>query len=209
MVTSGEATRSALRAAGAQAATTGTTLHLPGSPSATPQGLAVLAHELSHAADASPGPHFLLHSAHGAADAGERRALQVGETTRRAASGAAGPVPGGGVADRLVAGGASLLAMAREAVHTAVAEVGGRGGTATTGPQPQGPIEAAGTASAADGPSPSTRVPVPASHPVVAGAGNAPVTGIADDQVSELMVALEERLLAELERRGGRYAGVF
>jgi hypothetical protein len=28
-------------------------------------------------------------------------------------------------------------------------------------------------------------------------------------QVSELLEALEDRLLAEIERRGGRYAGVF
>jgi hypothetical protein len=35
----------------------------------------------------------------------------------------------------------------------------------------------------------------------------APALGYA--QVSELLEALEERLLAEIERRGGRYAGVF
>ena len=32
---------------------------------------------------------------------------------------------------------------------------------------------------------------------------------MSNENIDELIVAIEERMLAEIERRGGRYAGVF
>jgi hypothetical protein len=60
-----------------------------------------------------------------------------------------------------------------------------------------GAAAAVGSAAAAAG---------PAAAALAAGPAGAPMS---HGQVSELLEALEDRLLAEIERRGGRYAGVF
>lgn len=56
--TSGAATRAALRTAGARAATTGATVHLPVPPDGSRRTRAVLAHELSHVRDAVSRKRF-------------------------------------------------------------------------------------------------------------------------------------------------------
>jgi hypothetical protein len=89
------------------------------------------------------------------------------------------------------------MAAAREAVGTALADVGASA-SGPDDPDSSPPVARsgdAGTREAAD------RVPAP-SAPASAGS-------LSSDQIDDLVVVLEERLLAEIERRGGRYAGVF
>lgn len=238
-VTTGAATRRALRAAGARAATTGATVHLPSPPSSQPRDLGVLAHELSHVAEHTGGPRFLL-DGHAGDDRGERRALQVGRVVEAAARSGGG---GGASVDvhRLPVGGvAGLAGVLRQsadgqpggvmAPHGTGASEGagaplGRGGpgapalllqragaAATVTAPPVGAVSAPTTGSG-----PATTDGSPGHEPSVAGgpapsdaapaspAGGANPSGLLPD----LVEALEERVLAELERRGGRYAGVF
>jgi len=229
--TTGPATRHALLAAGALGATSGSVVHLPEPPSMAPRALGVLAHELAHVAERTPRPRFLLGSLGGAHDQGERQARRVGEAARAGAADlvggmAAGPlaaVAGGSrVADLPVGGGAGVAGAARQATLNAAAGLtGGAASTVAEAADLAGPavpaMTAAGASSAAPGDvgaGSSTGTPAgPAAATAAAGPaapGAAPGGGtLSHSQVSELLEALEERLLAEIERRGGRYAGVF
>lgn len=217
--TSGPATRAALHASGASAATSRGVLHLPEHPhEGAPSTVALVAHELAHLGSAVVRPRFLLRDRAAHVDDDERHALGVGD--------AAGP----GVAGLPVAGaGRGVLEVARRAAAAAVAEAlpatagpvgtdGGEGATAEPvgwggEPSPGGASEstASRTAPAAPGPvgAPGGQ-PGAASAPTGAtGAPNAaPGTGVLPD-MDRVVEALEERLLVELERRGGRWAGVF
>jgi hypothetical protein len=84
-MTSGAATRRALRSAGTHGAASGGIVHLPNSPERTPRGMNVLAHELSHVADQQPRPRLF---GEGLLDMGERRAREVGQAVGSAAGGA-------------------------------------------------------------------------------------------------------------------------
>jgi Domain of unknown function (DUF4157) len=218
--TTGPATRHALKAAGALGATTGSVVHLPAPPSADRRSLGVLAHELSHVAERAPAPRFLLGSLGGAVDEGERRARQVGAAVGAGTLGAAGAAPGAlgavlagsQVADLPVGGGAAMAGAVRQAVAgplESAAGVAAATGERVAGLSPpalpapgdtgatMGAAAAVGSAAAAAGPAAATLAAGPAGAPMSHG------------QVSELLEALEDRLLAEIERRGGRYAGVF
>jgi Domain of unknown function (DUF4157) len=218
--TTGPATRHALRAAGALGATTGSVVHLPAPPSADRRSLGVLAHELSHVAERAPAPRFLLGSLGGAVDEGERRARQVGAAVGTGTLGAAGAAPGAlgavlagsQVTDLPVGGGAAMAGAVRQAVAgplESAAGVAAATGERAAGlappalPAPGDTVAAMGAAAAVGS---AAAAAGPAASALAAGPPGAPMS---HGQVSELLEALEDRLLAEIERRGGRYAGVF
>jgi len=212
--TTGSATRGALAAAGALGATTGTVVHLP-RPPATPADAAVLAHELTHTRSPVRRPRFLLSGASGLLDDDERQALAAGR-------GAAESVGAGIVGQLPVGGGMGAVAdVAVRAAKAAVIEAGaaplsgGSSWAAGTGDAGFSALAASGPAAATTpgpaspdapgGPGPGeTTGPQPA--PGTAPAGGAVAAPLDPDRVMEI---IEERLLREIERRGGRWAGVF
>nr|WP_095871610.1 hypothetical protein [Streptomyces sp. TLI_235] len=189
--TTGPATRLALAAAGAHGATTRTTVHLPSAPERTDVGL--LAHELSHARSPLLRPRFSLH-APGAADADERAARAAGAAVRRAAADGVGELPVGGAA----AGLGALVDAAAQAARDAVREEVERALASRA--------EAAPTAAA--GAAPDTAGPAVA-PPGAATPAEAAVPGHRTPGIEEIVREIEERVLHQLERRGGRYAGTF
>jgi hypothetical protein len=94
--TTGPATRQALAAAGALGATTGTVVHLPGTPTTAPSSMQVLAHELTHTRSPVRRPRFFLGGLTSHLDDDERGALAAG---RRMLGGAvpSGPTVGSGL----------------------------------------------------------------------------------------------------------------
>jgi hypothetical protein len=261
----GHGVRTALRAAGAHAATVDGTLHLPGPPDASPASMGLLAHELTHVAerghhghsaanDAPVRPRFFLERLSGAVDTGERQARRVGEMVRERASQAVpsglpgtarhpslpavpalpglgdwsppdlAALPVGGPAaalsaarqalgdaagardaamsragDALGAGSAALPAAANSALGALARQAGDTGGlpAATAG-------TAASTLSGVGGLADTATAGLQAAVGQAASSA-----GDLDSRIGALMEAVEDRLLAELERRGGRYAGVF
>lgn len=251
--TTGAATRAALRAAGARAATTADVVHVPGRSLTTPRELGAVAHELAHTAEhpttrngvATVAPRFLVDSLGRGADAGERRARQVGDAVRAAAGRAASapgessavvrppvdvsslPVGGGGGPAAGGLPGSTVSAVAAGAHGPSPPTAAGAGAVAGPGSQIAEAISPASEAardvanrasSAGTAASPAvspTGVDVgetgaAALRPPSAGAqpSGATVAGVPGG-LDGLVDALEERVLAELERRGGRYAGVF
>jgi hypothetical protein len=225
--TTGPATRFALAAAGAVGASSGSVLHLPGPPPAAPGAmLGVVAHELVHLRRPATRPRFLLRLTPGDADADEREALDVG---RRVQSAAAEPRSlGAGIIDRLPVGGIGPARATAEA-----ADLTGFPGPAAGAPSPSTaagawtaagggfatpddtPVEAGGEQGpgwGAGGQDEAVRTTgtdgTAASSRAAAGAGGA-ATGAGPVDVDRLAEAVEERVLRQIERRGGRYAGVF
>jgi hypothetical protein len=224
LFTTGPATRRALAAAGALGATTGTTVHLPAVPT---QVSAVLAHELAHTRNPVRRPRFLLGGMSGLLDDDERQARTagqqavttgagivdslpvggglgaVGDVATRAAKAAvleATASPLGGALDRASSAVDSAVAGARGAVDSALGGPGGAVDRAVGGARDAvdsavgGAVDAAGGAGTAAG----------RAAGAVAGAAAGAV--LDPDQVVEIV---ERRLLREIERRGGRWAGVF
>lgn len=203
--TSGSRTGRALAATGAAAAATGTVVHLPRPPRAEPHDLGLLAHELAHVGDrgtASQGAELL--GLGPALDAGERRARRVGDAVATSARSAAG-LPAGTAG--LPVGGSPatrerVLAAARDAASVAVRAT--PAATPATAPPTRQPAAAA---------TPSPVAPAAASSEATGGATLLlPTASVARDlesQLGELLEALEERVLLELERRGGRWGGEF
>lgn len=204
--TTGPATRHALAAAGALGATTGSVVHLPGPPS--PATAAVLAHELSHARRPVRRPRFLLAGLSGAVDDDERAALAAGGVRQGGTPNDAGTVSAG-IIERLPVGsgmGGVTDVAARVARATLI-----EAGASMPSPYPE---QVMGNAS------PTTQeAAVPTAAPAVqagattgAGGGKATEasrTGPQPLDVERVVEAVEERLLREIERRGGRWAGVF
>ncbi len=227
--TTGPATRHALAAAGAHGATTGSVVHLPTAPSVAPGPLlGVVAHELAHARNPVTRPRFLLGVPHGGIDADERNALGIGRRFAAAAGGGADAVRAG-IVDDLPVGGLTRVAgfagQARDAVSGYAGDaVGGAGppdlGSGAPGlpslpgagmPGADLGAAASGAASAAMGAAGSAVDSVTGALSAAAGAdgtpGGAPPPSTVDiDRLADL---LEQRLLKQIERRGGRYAGVF
>ncbi len=209
-VSTNVASRQALRRVGKRAATTGDTIHL----AAPAPPVAVLAHELTHVAHPSPEPRFFADDRQGPE---ERRADEVARIMTRAAilprSTAAG---GGSILRRQRATGragetVSAAALAASITADAGADtirrvrIGGhrgRGGTTiptappTTqvGNVPTGATTTAGT--------------VPQPPPATEAKQAAAAAGLLG-QFDRILELLEERILTELERRGGRYRGGF
>jgi hypothetical protein len=230
LFTTGPNTRRALAAAGALGATTGTVVHLPAAPTNGPAVSAVLAHELAHTRSPVRRPRFFLGgAASGLLDDDERQALTAGkERLGQAASTGAGivdslPVGGGGlgavseVATRaaraavLEASGSpmgSAVSGMQSAAGDAFSGLPGMAGTAMSGLQGA----ADGAAAAAGDAAGSVSNAVGSVSNAVGGAAHAAgeAAGAAKlldpDQVVEIV---ERRLLREIERRGGRWAGMF
>jgi hypothetical protein len=225
--TAGPATRQALTAAGAHGATTGSVVHLPAAPTPAPGPLlGVIAHELAHARNPVSRPRFLLEVPDGAADADERTALSVGRRFQSIATGGgdairAGivdelPVGGlgrvGGIASQartaLAGGGADLAETADDALNTATggatafaenALSGGASMVASSVGMPGADLSSAAGSAVAGAAS-------AAMNAVTGAAGGGQQSTVDIDRLADL---LEQRLLKQIERRGGRYAGVF
>ncbi|OLB81466.1 MAG: hypothetical protein AUI14_03425 [Actinobacteria bacterium 13_2_20CM_2_71_6] len=223
--TAGPATRHALAAAGAHGATTGSVVHLPTAPTPAPGAmLGVVAHELAHARYPVARPRFLLGIPHGAADMEERAALAVGRRVESAASGGLDQVRAG-IVDQLPVGGLGQLggaaSQARAALTGAVPDLpdvsmpdvslpdvqlpqvpslGALPGL--PGGLPGGITDAANAAANTAVGAVSDAVQTPGGTP----GGASPPSNVDIDRLAE---TLEQRILRQLERRGGRYAGVF
>jgi hypothetical protein len=230
LFTTGPNTRHALAAAGALGATTGTVVHLPAAPTSGPAVSAVLAHELTHTKSPVRRPRFLLGGMSGLLDDDERQALAAGKSKLGEAMNT-----GAGIVDSLPVGGGGLggvSEVATRAARAAVIEASGSPmGQAFSGMQSaagdafsglQGMADnamssvqgAAGNAMSAvenaeEGVSAAVSDAAGGVSNVVGG-----ITGAAagagkpldPDQVVEIV---ERRLLREIERRGGRWAGIF
>jgi hypothetical protein len=227
--TSGPATRAALGAAGALGASTADVVHLSTPPSSRSSTDPILRHELVHLRRPLSRTRFLLAGQDGSLDDEER------ETRARAADGGSALNAGAGIVAGLpvagIGGGQAIAGLAKATAAQAVSEVlaTGRigGGTNDIGlpaadsagsPQtgaafaPQSPAggstpgdgatlgSGGGEASAGrqqGGPTGGSQA--------AAGEGGA----LSLQMVDQMVMALEDRVLAEIERRGGRYAGVF
>ena len=238
-MTTGSATRRALRSVGAVAATTGSTIHLAAAPRRSPASIAVLAHELSHVADRSATPRFYGGDL---ADHGEGRARALGTL----AAFAAGRAPALGT-DSVAAATSALTSRSSTGPSKSVSSlpVGGFGGFFAAGTEAGRDVVMRSSATEPDelveGPGNTDAPAVAGVEPAELGTQNsareghtpggsadvAPApreasrtaSGLVPGAVSaatdshsrmgELLEALEERVLAELERRGGRWAGVF
>ncbi|MEU4237146.1 DUF4157 domain-containing protein [Actinoplanes sp. NPDC026619] len=229
LFTTGPNTRHALASAGALGATTGTVVHLPAAPPSGPAVSAVLAHELMHTRSPVRRPRFLLDGASGLLDDDERQALAAGKQAATTGAGIVDSLPVGGglgavseVATRaaraavIEASGSPMGSAFSGAAGDAFSGLQGMAGNAMSGVQEAagGAVSAAGQAAggvagAAGG--------VAGAAGGVAGAVGGAVGAVADaagavkhaldpDQVVEIV---ERRLLREIERRGGRWAGVF
>ncbi|MGX6606298.1 eCIS core domain-containing protein [Micromonosporaceae bacterium Da 78-11] len=224
LFTTGPATRAALSAAGALGATTGTVVHLPAVPTSSgPAVAAVLAHELTHTRSPVRRPRFLLDGASALLDDDERQALAAGRD--RAGQAAA---TGAGIVDSLPVGGgmgavgevatraarAAVLEAAASPVGSAFSGLSAMGSSAMSAAT--GALGSAGTVASeavSDTASGAMSAVAGAASGAVAQATTA-VGGVADaarnaldpDKIVEIV---EQRLLREIERRGGRWAGVF
>ncbi|MEV6596436.1 DUF4157 domain-containing protein [Actinoplanes sp. NPDC051346] len=233
LFTTGPATRHALSAAGALGATTGTVVHLPAPPTNAPAVSAVLAHELAHTRSPVRRPRFLLGGASGLLDDDERQALAAGrQRLAQEAPTAAGivdqlPVGGGMGAVGDVATRAARAAVMEAAAGPMAAASGWASGThgpvssvmdAASGAMdlPNGLASgamdaAAGAANAVGGlasqaGSAASGVAGGLASGAVGGLASAARAAIDPDTIVEIV---EQRLLREIERRGGRWAGVF
>jgi hypothetical protein len=184
-----------LKAAGVRAAATGSTIYLERPPDRGPESVEVLAHELSHVADRPVLPRFFMDRA---ADADEERARAVGraagsEATREwswpQVRGRAGGPPA--EASLSISPAASAMTVFRSP----------EGGEEAAAPITAAPLESAAAAPEA----------APETVTSARGARQEAEVPLSDlnSMLSGLLEALEERMLRELERRGGRFAGVF
>jgi Domain of unknown function (DUF4157) len=209
-VSTGTASRRALAAVGKRAATTGDTIHLA-TPAPTTE---VIAHELTHVAHPSPTPRFFDDDVR---DPEERRAEQVAaimrrtpvlprttaatDTIRRSPASTAGTVSAADLAARLTGAAAGAGVIQRV--------IGGhraRTQPATFVAQPP-VITQPDVAQATQSPAqPGASSGSQAEDASQFGAAAAPDLTTQFDRILEL---LEDRILRELERRGGRFRGGF
>src|SRR6266511_1851290 len=230
----GPGTRRALHALRTPAATIGRTVALAEPPSRSPRSLGILAHELSHVADRPRTPRLFGESL---LDAGERRARAAGSAVSSLASRSASEALGASPVSSLPVGGAAGLAGAAARSLTSAAPrlpEGVPGLPASVGAVSGAARELRGRAEAALPALPSAEemdrsllAPIAGmagqAQQVASGAAS-DATGLAERAgraarelggedptayANDLIVALEDRLLAEIERRGGRFAGLF
>lgn len=224
--TSGPATRAALAAAGALGATTGSVVHLPTAPSSARTHLGVVAHELAHLRYPVSRPRFLLRQPAGGADEDERAALALGRRVQSVAS-SPDPVAAGIVADLPVGSASGVVEIATQAARAVVHDDGARAedgtrnsavsnaGASAAGASGDHDLDGGGPGGAAAQPSHGRAVAEVGSTDERGGGAGVPAGqaahgrtagGVDLDQLAE---ALEGRLLRQIERRGGRYRGVF
>jgi hypothetical protein len=199
-VSTGRASRRALARVGKRAATTGATIHLA-SPSPTAE---VIAHELTHVAHPSPHPRFFDDADRGPE---ERQAEQVAALMRRSR-----PVSRPSVATGITAAAAATTIRRNPTTTTAsslwdsITSGAGQlydnvfGGTA------QGP--ATTTAPTDPQPAPAQTAALQQAAAAAVQEPAAPAMDL-DDQFERLLERLEDRIISELERRGGRFRGGF
>ena len=205
-VSTGPASRRALARVGKRAATTGDTIHLA-TPRPAPE---VIAHELTHVAHPSPVPRFFDDDDRGPE---ERQAEQVAAIMRRAPilprSAAAATAATTAAAGTTATRSAPSTASGTISADALAASITGSGGTRVQrviGGHRQGRAATTPTAPALatahpdhshspDGAAPAGRWPAPAID--VAG------------QFERILELLEDRIITELERRGGRFRGGF
>jgi hypothetical protein len=235
--TTGPATRHALASAGALGASTGSVVHLPTAPTAvrlagaaTGQRVAarpepllgIIAHELAHARQPVSRPRFMLGIPHGVADTEERAAQAIGQRVQAAGdavtstgagmaagigAGIVGDLPVGGLGRVLPGGGRipDVDGMLNQAVaghlpqvdFPQVPDMHLPGGATAALEEAGGAVTHA--ASALTGSATS------AVHALSGAAANA-LGGLDIDHLAEV---LEQRVLRQIERRGGRYTGMF
>ncbi|MFC6016060.1 DUF4157 domain-containing protein [Plantactinospora solaniradicis] len=227
--TTGPATRHALAAAGALGATTGSVVHLAAVPTGR-AAAAVLAHELAHTRQPVRRPRFLLAGGAGLLDDDERQAVATGRDLLAGnLPDAAGDTIAAGIVDRLPVGGGlgavrELVTQTTHAVIEAMPQLpgavpgmdagpaGAYAGLPTVsgplGPGAEGPVPGDPARPDGNGGSTGGSTPAGGGTPAGAAAGGTPSpdTPLDPDRVVEIV---EERLLREIERRGGRWAGVF
>ncbi|GID92477.1 hypothetical protein Adi01nite_18890 [Amorphoplanes digitatis] len=229
LFTTGPATRHALAAAGALGATTGTVVHLPAVPTAAPAVAAVLAHELTHTRNPVRRPRFLLGGMSGLLDDDERSALAAGADRLKAA-----PEAAAGIVDRLPVGGGigavgevatrAARAAVLEATASPIASAAGWAqnarSTATEAMSTATGLVDGATDGLADGLAGATGAVTDAVGAATGAVGTAvnavgnAASGLAGKAAAALdpdkvVEIVEARLLREIERRGGRWAGVF
>ena len=209
----GAVSRSALRAVGRPAATFGDVIHLANAPDASPATTELLAHELVHAANTPTRPRFFAEPGH---DDEERTAMRVGSTERAA-------MRGGGTT-------MGIGRMARTARPSTVEPIR-RMAAVNVAPRvvqrqdqpPAPPPPAAATTTITSGATTASSTPVirrsssgarrnevirrAVATDAVAGGDEPQTTTNRLDNFEELLDMLEQRILNELERRGGRSRG--
>jgi Domain of unknown function (DUF4157) len=235
LYTSGPATRHALAAAGALGATTGTVVHLPAPPTHRPSVSAVLAHELTHTRNPVRRPRFFLGGASSLLDDDERSALTAGRDRLSGAGGLIGQPrttlgdaasTAAGIVDQLPVGGGlgavgdvatrAARAAVMEAAASPLAAAAGLAGDArgvvtgavdaASGALPGASGFAQQAAVSIGGPSAQAGSAVSEAVSNATGAAAAAKAPLDPDKVVEIV---EQRLLREIERRGGRWAGMF
>ncbi len=247
-VSTGPASRRALRSVGKRAATTGSTIHLERVPPPDRAGTALVAHELTHVAHPSPAPRFFADERDSPE---ERRAHEVARimsaapvlpratsatdttTVRRSiAPNSTAPTRAARADDTVSAPAlAARLAAARTApatTTTTTTTTTGRAGTvqrlaigqhrARAAP-PAPPTDATATTTTAAGATATTPTaagatattgpppPPPSTSPATATTRPGGTTSDLLDDIDRIIELIEERIIVELERRGGRYAG--
>jgi hypothetical protein len=221
--TTGPATREALAAAGALGASTGTVVHLPSAPSVgTGPLLGVVAHELAHTRNPVSRPRFMLGIPHGAADGEERAAQAIGQRVQ-AAGDQLGSMGAGIVGELPVGGAANLGTAARSALagHLPdVPDLPSLPGVPSLPGIPDVHLPDVALPDVALPGVPDVHLPSSAtaaleqaggavSHAAAALTGGTPGGGPGGLDIDHLAEVLEQRVLRQIERRGGRYSGMF
>jgi hypothetical protein len=215
-------TRAALRSVGKRAATAGDVVHLDRPLGTSRDDLAVLAHELTHVAHPSPAPRFFDDDRRGPE---ERQAEEMAEIIRRTPTRPSGP--------RRPDAPQIGSARARSAGLPVAPAAGGGSRPATPPPRPSTPppsgtfsasalaAQVSGGAAAADPLTPVVQerstAPTPSASSGVSAASaddgsaaaQARSIGVTLDQFDRLVEMLQDRIISEIERRGGRNRGGF
>ena len=233
----GAVSRSALRAVGRPAATFGDVIHLANAPDASPATTELLAHELVHAANTPTRPRFFAEPGHDDEErtairvgSTERTAMRVGSTERTAMR--VGSTERRRRSTDAVGGGTTMGIgrMARTARPSTVEPIR-RMAAVTVAPRvvqrqdqpPAPPPPAAATTTITSGATTASSTPVirrsssgarrnevirrAVATDAVAGGDEPQTTTNRLDNFEELLDMLEQRILNELERRGGRSRG--
>ena len=210
-ISTGRASRQALAAVDKVAATTGDVIHLARAPSAgTPSAelAGIIAHELTHVANPSPAPRFFDDDRHSAE---ERRATEIGEIMRSTRlRPVAAPRPSRGAPMSIT----TDFDDATESLRRRVASSGaaGSGGADTIQRKFSGSIGGhraqQGSANAASAPATNTlseAEPLSGASATGSSMSRAEFRKLLRENFDAVIELLEDRLIADLERRGGRY----
>jgi Domain of unknown function (DUF4157) len=215
LISTSEGSRRALAAVDKIAATTGEVIHLaePAPAGATSAATtAVIAHELMHVAHPSPAPRFFDDDRHSPE---EHRAYELGELMRRTP-----------VLTNMAAGGASILARDTSSVirrepsgyvsppdYDLTNDPGGRASSSVSPPPSSSTSSSSSSTSSSMSSSPGSTTQ--SGHTMET--SPTPSSGTEQDQFANklrenfdvILEMLEETIVREIDRRGGRYRGDF